>query len=156
MKSRARIVSVGAAIAATSLALTLVSSGTAMANSSSQHRAYKGGTLTAYVYIQDWSDWSGCGNFNTHASATTSQPYITNNVSWDPIGIGASASIQGVGVSVSGNNGTSPAATITNKKTTYAGISGVVCASWSTVYVGVFSTAVITSNGTLYPVSAHV
>ncbi len=142
-------------------ALVLVGAGVAgaapaYANSDTSSYKYPGGTLKAYVYIQDVADADNCGQFRTKASATTTLPYITNNVDWDPIGIGASASIKGAGVTISGNNGGSPSASVTNKNATSAGISGKVCMSWSTIYLGVFSTAVTKVSGTLYTVSAHV
>lgn len=149
-----------AALGASALALGLVAAlavcAPASANSSSKSKNYPGGKLTAYVYIQDWADSKGCGDFTTRASATTKLSYITNYVDWDPIGIGATASIKGAGVSVSGNNGSSPSAKVTNKNAKSAGVSGVVCMSWSTFYLGVFSTAETKVKGTLYPVSTHV
>ena len=98
------------AVAGFITATVLASAAPASANSNTQTKAYSGGKLTAYVYIQNVSDANNCGSFSTRASATTRLSYITNNVDWDPIGIGASASVKGVGVSVSGNNGSSPSA----------------------------------------------
>lgn len=146
----------GAAALALGMAAALAIAAPASANSSSKSKSYPGGKLTAYVYIQDVADSKGCGDFRTRASATTKLSYITNYVDWDPIGLGATASIKGAGVSVSGNGGSSPSAKVTNKNAKSAGVSGVVCMSWTTLYLGVFSTAETKVKGTLYPISAHV
>lgn len=155
MKVR-KVTSIAAGVLAVALASALVAGGPAFAKSSTKTKSYPGGKLTSYVYIQDWADSSNCGSFTTRASSTKKLSYITNHVDWDPIGIGASASIKGAGVSVSGNNGASPSAKVTNKNATKAGITGTVCMSWSTIYLGVFSTAETKVSGTLYLVSSHV
>ncbi len=155
--NKARIKASALAVAALVVGSVVALGAPASANSDSSTKSYPGGKLTAYVYIQDWSDANNCGSFTTRASSTKTLSYISNHVDWDPIGIGASASIKGVGsVSVSGNNGASPSATVTNKSAKTAGISGIVCMSWSTIYLGVFSTAETKVGGVLYPISAHV
>lgn len=112
--------------------------------------------LTAYGYIQDWADPSGCGSFRTKASSAKTLAAITNSVQWDPIGIGVSASIKGSGVSVSGNNTGSPTASITAKNATSTGISGTACMSWGTFYLGVFSTASSRVANTFYSTTVHL
>lgn len=146
----------GAAALAIGIAAAVAVGGPASAKSSSKSKTYPGGKITAYVYIQDRADVNGCGDFTTRASATTKLSYITNYVDWDPIGIGATASIKGAGTSVAGNNSASPSAKVTNRNAKSAGISGVVCMSWTTIYLGVFSTAETKVKGTLYPISTHV
>ena len=128
----------------------------AFANESTRSGSAGGVSMTAYVYIDNWSGWDNCGNFNTSARTSKVVSRLTNSVEWDPIGVGASATIKGVGVSVSGNGGGSPTASITNSNATYAGIRGVACASWSTIYLGVYSTGRTTVGGTLLTVTAHV
>ncbi|WP_156138791.1 hypothetical protein [Microbacterium mangrovi] len=141
---------------AAAVAGALLVPGAAYAQSDSNTKGFSGGKLTANVWRQTILGGDNCGSFLTSAKATKSLSYIQNDVDWDPIGIGASASIKGVGVSVSGNNGSSPAARVKNTRASYAGISGTVCASWSTLYIGVYSTASTKVGGTLITVSAHV
>ncbi|MCI0156237.1 hypothetical protein KNO15_05945 [Leifsonia shinshuensis] len=137
-------------------ALAFAGAAPASAKSTTSSAAIPGGTMKAYAYIQDYANSNNCGSFNTNASSTKVVSAITNTVQWDPIGIGGSASIQGVGVSVSGNGGGSPTASITGNNTTSAGIQGTACMSWSTIYLGVYSTAGSRINNTYYSVTAHL
>lgn len=150
-----RVVSSGLAIACVA-AVALTAPFAATAKEKSKAVPIPGGTISAYAYIQNLSDWSGCGSFKTRASASKKLASIKNGVEWDPVGIGASAQIKGVGVSVSGNNGGSPTASITGKNTSSAGIQGTACMSWSTIYLGVFSTATSRINNTLYTSTVHL
>lgn len=128
----------------------------ASANSDSDSTTIPSGKLTAYVYIDNWSGWDNCGKFNTNTRTSYRVAKLTHSVEWDPIGIGASATIKGVGISISGNGGGSPTASFSNLNATYAGMSGTACASWSTIYLGVFSTGSTKLNGTYYTSTAHV
>lgn len=141
------------------LALALVTTGVSPASAKSASRSISlpgSNTLTAYAYIQDWADASGCGAFRTKASSAKTLAAITNSVQWDPIGVGVSASIKGTGVSVSGNNTGAPTASITARYATSTGISGTACMSWGTFYLGVFSTASSRVSNTFYSTTVHL
>ncbi|GGC00460.1 hypothetical protein [Cellulomonas carbonis] len=153
------LVSTGRRVLGVAAAMALavgVAAAPASANSDSDSRSYGGVTLSTYVYIDDWSGWDNCGYFRTYAKTSKQVAALTHSVEWDPIGIGASATIKGVGVSISGNSGGSPTATFTNRYTTYAGMSGTACASWSTVYLGVFSSGSTKVGGHYLTSTSHV
>ncbi|WP_062210052.1 hypothetical protein [Demequina oxidasica] len=130
--------------------------GPASASSDSDSRSYGGTTMSTYVYIDSWSGWDGCGYFKTYAKTNKKVSALKHSVEWDPIGVGASASVKGVGISVSGNNGGSPTASFTNYNSSYAGLTGTACASWSTIYLGVFSTGSTKVGGVYLTSTSHV
>ena len=81
---------------------------------------------------------------------------LNHSVEWDPIGVGASATVKGVGLAISGNGGGSPTLSFTNTNSSYAGVTGTACASWSTIYLGVFSSGSTKIGGTYLTSTSHV
>lgn len=112
--------------------------------------------LTAYAYIQDWADANGCGKFSTKASTSKAVPKLTHTVQWDPIGVGVAANVLGAGVSISGNNTGSPTASFSVYNRTSAQMTGTVCVSWGTFYLGVFSSASTKIGTTFYSTTVHL
>lgn len=151
MKSAARVT-----VFVVALGLVAGAAGPASANSDSDSRSIPGGTISTYVYIDSWAGSDNCGSFKTYAKTSKKVAALTHSVEWDPIGIGASAQIKGVGVTVSGNSGGSPTLSFTNMNSSYAGVSGTACMSWSTIYLGVFSTGSTKINGVYYTSTSHV
>ena len=151
MRKRTFVGSLVVALSAVALAAS-----PATANSDTDSATYGTYKMTTYVYIDSWSGWDNCGKFNTYAKTNKKVAALTHSIEWDPVGIGASANIKGVGLSISGNNGGSPTLSFTNKNTTSASISGTACASWSTLYLGVFSSGSTKISGHYLTSTSHV
>jgi hypothetical protein len=113
----------------------------AQANSKSASWYYPGGDrLEANVWIQTFSDWSGCGNWQTSAKLWGNNPpnarWIKNTASFHANGWGAS--LHGVGVSGSGADAS---ASWTNYNNWIADLAGNICGNWLTWYITAASTA---------------
>jgi hypothetical protein len=114
----------------------------AEAHSASASYYYPGGDrLEANVWIQTFSDWSGCGSWSTSAKLWGMNPalasWIKNTASFHANGWGASLS--GVGVSGSGADAS---ASWTNYNAWISDLSGTICGNWLTWYISAASTAV--------------
>lgn len=152
-----RTLAISATTIGVAAALALAAPSAASANEATTPPvSIPGGDLTAYAYIQDHSDANNCGAFTTSADTTTPVGTLTNSVQWDPVGIGASAEILGTGLSINGGEGASPNAEITGTDTSYVSVRGTACMSWSTMYLGVHSTATTQISNTLYTTTAHL
>jgi len=133
------------ALAAALLAV-LVLSVPAGAHSGQAHRNYPGGdVLYAFVWIQSFSDWSGCGSWQTSAQLWGWWPanaqWITNTAGFYAYGIGASLSAGAGSVSGSGG-GNSASFTWTNDWNWISDLTGTVCGNIFTWYISAGSTAV--------------
>lgn len=137
------------------LSLVLASAGTANAKSHSGTARFDNGhTITANIWIQSLSDFSGCGDFSSSAEMTASPNWITNRTKFYQVGFGG-VSVQGVSADRVGGDPASLTWTNSNgAKGSY--MSGKVCGGFGTIYTGADVTASAYYYGNLRVASAHV
>jgi hypothetical protein len=133
------------ALAAALLAVVVLSI-PAGAHSGQAKYYYRGGdVLVANVWIQSFSDWSGCGSWQTSAQLWGWWPpyavWINNQASFYAYGIGASLSAGAGGVSGS-SGGNSASFSWTNDNNWISDLAGTVCGNIFTWYISAGSTAV--------------
>jgi hypothetical protein len=140
-----------------SLTTLILLAGPVSAHSSTDKTTDQQGNETrADVWIQNFS-WSSCGDFATSAwyhdgsGNLKNATWIKNTATARPVG--GSGSFKGV--SVSGQISDS-SLYWKNDNSYFAGLSGSVCGSLLTIYLGLESTATTFGNGTPRTVSAQV
>lgn len=138
---RRRLILAAAAVV-TAMVGALAAVTPASANSGSSNYYYPGGNrLEANVWIQTFSDWSGCGDWATSAKLWGYNPpfaeWIKNVASFHANGIGASISAFSAG-----GTGTDVSASWTNYNDWIADLAGNICGNWLTWYISAGSTAI--------------
>lgn len=151
MKRIGRLISVAlAAVTVASVAATTPASATSNSGSAWFDNGKK---ITANAWIQGIT-WSNCGRFQTSAVMNASPKWIKNVTSFYRVGFG-SISIKGANVNVSG--GDRPTLTWTNNNGAQGSyISGTVCKSFGSLWVGVDVTASAFYYGNYRVASAHI
>jgi hypothetical protein len=130
------------AICAVTAATVAVGAQPASAHSASSSYYYPGGDrLEANVWIDNWADSNGCGNWATSAKLWGYNPpnaqWIKNVASFHANGIGASVSAFSAG-----GTGTDVSASWTNYNNWISDLAGNICVNWLTWYLSAGSTAI--------------
>lgn len=152
MRRRVRLVGIVAS------AVALVWGGAGSASGVADHSMviHQGCALHAVIYISPETKKNRCRAFEVYASTNKEVRKLTHTVEWDPVGLGATATVKRVGVNVSGNSSVSSVVQFDAKNVAYLGVKGDVCASWSPLCLGAFSSGSIKIEGTYLVAMAHV